>query len=181
VRRLLANASLPLREDPLRGYDHGAWVPLLICYPRAEVPVVQLSLVRGADARHHFRIGEALSPLRDEGVLVVGSGASVHNLRRLGPEGSPVPAWASAFDDWLEQCIAARRLDTLLSFPREPAQAALAHPRSEHFDPIFVAMGAGWPGGHARQLHRSYSHGSLGMACYAFGGAEVDTLALGTP
>jgi 4,5-DOPA dioxygenase extradiol len=168
---LLAEAGIAVAEDPRRGYDHGAWVPLSIAYPLAEVPVVQLSLERGGDARRHFEIGRALAPLRAEGVLIVGSGATVHNLRRLAPEGSPPPGWASEFDGWLHDRLGTRDLETLLSFPAQPQTARMAHPTDEHFLPLYVAMGAGWDGGAARRMHASYSYGSVGMACYAFGTA----------
>jgi 4,5-DOPA dioxygenase extradiol len=176
VGQLMRGAGLPLDEDPRQGYDHGAWVPLMLSHPQADVPVVQMSLELDADARRHFRIGEALAALRDEGVLVVGSGATVHNLGTMAPEGSPPPAFAAAFDRWLEAHLEARDLDALLSFPAAPPEARIAHPTSEHFLPLYVALGAGWAGGRSRVLHGSYSYGSIGMACHAFGGAETDEL-----
>lgn len=172
---LLGDAGLPVAEDERRGYDHGAWVPLLLAYPDARIPVVQLSLRRGGDAAQHFEIGRALAPLRQEGVLVVGSGASVHNLYELAPEGTPAPDWAEAFDKWLFDRMESGDLESLQRFPAEPATARRAHPSIEHFLPFYVAMGAGWGGGSARRVHHSYSYGSIGMACYAFGrAAETD-------
>jgi len=177
TKKLLAQAGFPIKEDAERGFDHGAWVPLLLTYPDANIPVVQLSLQRGGDPRQHFRIGEALAPLRDEGVLIIGSGATVHNLGALAAEGTPAPDWAKDFDHWLNVQLAERKTDQLLEFPKVPAGARQAHPTIEHFMPIFVAMGAGWAGGHTSLLHQSYSYGSLGMACYAFGNdAEMNTV-----
>lgn len=170
VGSLLAAASLPVARDPQRGFDHGTWVPLLLSYPSAKIPVVQLSLLRGADGLRHFEIGRALAPLAAEGVLVVGSGASVHNLRELAPEGSPPPAWAEAFDLWLFEHTQGADLDALLRFPAEPAWAHRAHPSIEHLLPFFVAMGAGGDSAPIRRLHHSYTYGSIGMSCYAFGG-----------
>lgn len=166
---LLAAVGLPVAEDGQRGYDHGTWVPLLLGYPEATIPVVQLSLERAGDAVRHFEIGRALAPLRQEGVLIIGSGASVHNLREMAPEGTPPPAWAQAFDQWLFDRLNDADVEALLRFPTEPEWARRAHPSIEHFLPIFVAMGASWEDGSVRRLHHSYSYGSVGMACYAFG------------
>lgn len=169
--QLLNSAGIESSEHPTRGYDHGAWIPLLLTYPKANVPVVQLSLQFGADAKHHFEIGQALAPLRKEGVLIIGSGATVHNLSQITPEGSPIPAWAQEFDDWLFDCLEKRDLTTLLKFPHEPATARAAHPSIEHFLPIYVAMGAGWAEKSVERVHHSFSYGSISMATYAFGGS----------
>jgi|TARA_R110002072_G_scaffold2069_17_gene17451 4,5-DOPA dioxygenase extradiol len=178
IRSLLDQAGLPVAEQPAQGYDHGVWVPLLLIYPDADIPVVQLSLQRGGTAAEHFAIGGALAALRAEGVLIVGSGATVHNLGEVAAEGTPPPDWAQRFDLWLSDSLARRDLPGLLRFPDAPAMARRAHPTSEHFLPFFVALGAGWEGGQARCLHQSYSYGSIGMACYAFGGgAEIDPMA----
>ncbi len=169
TKTLLADAGLQAGEDARRGYDHGTWVPLLLVYPNADIPVVQLSLQQGGNARQHFETGQALSPLREEGVLIIGSGGAVHHLGALAPEGTPAPDWAEGFDHWLDSNIQARNLEHLLEFPIMPEEARQAHPTLEHLMPIFVAMGAGWSGGHASRLHHSYSYGSLSMACFAFG------------
>jgi len=169
TKTLLAGAGLQVSEDARRGYDHGTWVPLLLVYPNANIPVVQLSLQQGGSARQHFEIGQTLSPLRKEGVLIIGSGAAVHNLSTLAPEGTPAPNWAKDFDQWLDNNIQARNLEHLLEFPNSPEEARQAHPTSEHLMPIFVAMGAGWSGGLASRLQHSYSYGSLSMACFSFG------------
>jgi len=169
TRALLRGAGIVAREDEKRGYDHGTWVPLLLAYPKADVPVVQLSLQQDGSARRHFEIGQALSPLRDEGVLIIGSGVATHNLGSMAPEGTLAPNWAKDFDQWLDNNIQARNLEHLLEFPNTPAEARRAHPTPEHLMPIFVAMGAGWSGGHSSRLHHSYSYGSISMACFAFG------------
>jgi len=174
AKALLEGAGMPVGQDPRRGYDHGTWVPLLLAYGDADIPVVQLSLQHSGSARRHFEIGQALSPLRQKGVLIIGSGAAVHNLGTMMPEGTPAPNWAIEFEQWLDDNIQARNLDLLLEFPKTPEEARQAHPTPEHLMPIFVAMGAGWSGGHASRLHHSYSYGSISMACYAFG-REVET------
>ena len=166
----LGEGGFSARTQPARGFDHGAWVPLKLAYPDADIPVVQLSLTRGT-ASEHFVIGEALAPLAEAGILVVGSGSSVHNLSRLAPEGTPPAYWATSFEHWLHQAVEERDLDQLLAFPRHPHQAFQAHPTPEHLLPLFVAMGAGWSRGQSKRIHHSFSYGSLGMSSYLFGTA----------
>ena len=177
TQALLGEIGLDVGLDANRGYDHGAWMPLSLLYPKADIPVVQLSLQRGGNARLHFNIGQALAPLRDEGVLVIGSGAVVHNLGALAPDGVSTPDWAKKFDRWIDDNIQNRNLEQLLDFPRQPQNAHKAHPSPEHLMPIFVALGAGWQGGNAMRLHHSFSYSAIGMACYGFGrAAEFDTI-----
>jgi aromatic ring-opening dioxygenase catalytic subunit (LigB family) len=141
VRQLLASAGIDSAEDRERGFDHGAFVPLKLAYPNAEVPTVQLSLKKGLDPKEHLAIGRALAPLRDEGVFIVGSGLSYHNLRALGPQGRPA---ASAFDAWLRESMVLEpnerdaRLEGWLSAPA----ARAVHPREEHLLPLMVVAGA---------------------------------------
>ena len=163
----LKAAGIAHAEDTERGYDHGVWIPLLLAFPKADVPVIQLSLRRGASAAENYAMGQALAPLRDRGVLIVGSGATVHNLRQIAREGTPAPDWARAFDDWIVSGVETGATDRLLGFPAEPAGARLAHPTPEHLMPLYVALGAG--GGRGRALHRSFSWGSIGMTSFAFG------------
>ena len=172
ITRLLEAGQFDYATDPARGYDHGVWVPLSLVYPKADIPVVQIALTRNQSPAFHLRLGQALAPLRENGVLIIGSGASVHNLRGLRPEGSAPPAWALDFENWLESALSANDLDRLLSFPRQPESALLAHPTPEHLMPLFVCLGAGQKDFAFRQLHRSFSHGSVGMACYAFGSCD---------
>lgn len=166
VNEALTAAGIPHTEDPQRGYDHGAWIPLLLAFPKADVPVIQLSLIRGGSPADHLRLGRALAPLRDKGVLVVGSGATVHNLRALAREGSPAPDWARAFDDAVVSAVESADTDRLLQILETPV-GRFAHPTPEHFMPLFVALGAGGGKGHA--IHRSFSWGSVGMTSFAFG------------
>ena len=170
VSQALTAAGIVHAEDAQRGYDHGVWIPLLLAFPKADVPVIQLSLRRGASAAENFAMGQALAPLRDKGVLIVGSGATVHNLRMMAREGTPAPDWARGFDDWIVSGVEAGATDRLLGFPAEPAGARQAHPTPEHLMPLYVALGAG--GGKGRALHRSFSWGSIGMTSFAFGEPE---------
>ena len=168
VTEQLADLGHAVEADAGRGFDHGAWVPLLLAFPEADIPVVQLSLLAGGTARQHFEIGEALAPLRDEGVMIVGSGSVTHNLRVLGPEGATPPQWATGFDDFVSFSVERGDWDTLMQFPDAPASAQRAHPTPEHFLPFFVAAGAG-TADHGTLLHRSFSHGSISMAAFSFG------------
>ena len=146
VRELLAAAGLPAKEDPGRGYDHGVFVPLKLVTPEADIPVVPLSLRHDLDPEAHLAAGRALAPLRDEGVLIVGSGMSWHNMRRFTPAFADKSA---AFDAWLGAAMAdpARR-DAAVRHWTEAPYAREAHPREEHLAPLFVAAGAaeGEPG-----------------------------------
>ncbi|WP_374643143.1 class III extradiol ring-cleavage dioxygenase [Tabrizicola sp.] len=169
VSAALAAAGIAHDADPRRGYDHGVWIPLLLAFPKADVPVIQLSLRRGGSAAEHLALGRALAPLRDRGVLIVGSGATVHNLRAIAREGTPAPGWARDFDDRVVAAVEAGDTAALLQFPMAMEGARTAHPTPEHFMPLFVAMGAG--GGKGRALHRSFSWGSIGMTSLAFGEA----------
>ncbi|MET0274458.1 MAG: class III extradiol ring-cleavage dioxygenase, partial [Phenylobacterium sp.] len=146
VRALLGAAGFATDEDPERGYDHGVFVPLKLVTPDADIPVVQLSLKDGLDPAEHLAAGRALAPLRDEGVLIVGSGMSWHNMRGFTPA---FTAKSEAFDAWLSDAMAdpARRDEAIRHWAEGP-YAREAHPREEHLAPLFVAAGAasGEPG-----------------------------------
>lgn len=141
VQVLLGAAGFETAADGARGFDHGTFVPLKLAYPEAEVPTVQLSLKRGLDPQEHLAMGRALAPLRDEGVFIVGSGMTYHNLRAFGPQAAPV---AEAFDGWLREAATAappERDRRLAQWTKAPA-ARLAHPREEHLLPLMVVAGA---------------------------------------
>lgn len=126
------------------GLDHGAWVPMLLMFPHADVPVAQLSIQPRADAAHHFAVGRALRPLRDEDVMVIGSGQITHNLRAADFGASPEDAdpRVAEFTDWFETKLAERDIDALLDYRRQAPHAALMHPTDEHLLPVFAALGA---------------------------------------
>jgi aromatic ring-opening dioxygenase catalytic subunit (LigB family) len=143
VSELLRQAGLPTATDPARGYDHGVFVPLKVAFPQAEIPVVTLSLNQSLDPAQHIAAGRALAPLRDEGVLIIASGMSFHNLRGyFRPE---TPEHARAFDAWLTSAIEslAPDRDAQLTHWRDAPYAAYAHPREEHLIPLMVAAGTG--------------------------------------
>ncbi|MFF5505575.1 dioxygenase [Streptomyces roseolus] len=141
VRALLRAPGTPVQDIPDRGLDHGAYVPLVEMYPDADIPVLQISMPT-LDPRRLMDIGRKLAPLRDEGVLIVGSGFFTHNLAALRHTGGGVPGWSTEFDAWGHEALAARDVDALLDFTHKSPAGRLAHPRTEHFAPLFVAMGA---------------------------------------
>jgi 4,5-DOPA dioxygenase extradiol len=164
VAGLLSAADIPCASRE-RGLDHGAWCVLSLLWPAADVPALQLSLRRGRDARTHFAIGAALAALRDEGVLLLGSGNATHNLAELG--GPPGPPWAAAFDDWLVAAVTGGRRDDLLDYRKRAPDPERNHPTEEHIMPLFVALGAA--GGVAGDvLHRSWSWGTLAMSAFGW-------------
>ena len=140
---LLDAAGNPAKVDPSYGWDHGVFIPLKVMFPQAKIPVLAMSLKAGLDPSAHVAMGAALRPLRDEGVLIVGSGMSYHNLRGLlGGGGMQASV---QFDAWLDQALAgdaAQRADALAQWSRAPSGRA-AHPREEHLIPLMVASGAG--------------------------------------
>ncbi len=170
-RRALSDAGLDPKRDDRRGLDHGAWIPLLLAWPEAQIPVLSLSLCRDASSQQNLELGRALAPLRKEGILVLASGAITHNLGALLPPGSPPEPWAQEFRGWVENKLATAASDDLVAtFTRAP-HARRAHPTTEHFDPLMVAYGAGEEHP-ATLLHRSFSYGNIAMDIYAFGGRE---------
>ncbi|WUD74838.1 dioxygenase [Streptomyces sp. NBC_00510] len=140
VRKLLRGAGTPVQDVPDRGLDHGAYVPLVEMYPDADVPVLQVSMPT-LDPQELMDIGRRLAPLRDEGVLIVGSGFFTHNLAALRHAGG-VPGWSAEFDDWGHRALDGQDVDALLDFEHKSPAGRLAHPRTEHFAPLFVTMGA---------------------------------------
>ncbi|MFC4945216.1 dioxygenase [Pseudonocardia sp. GCM10023141] len=143
VRGLVHSAATPVHDAPARGLDHGAYVPLVEMFPEADVPVLQMSMPT-LDPTALLEIGRKLAPLRDEGVLIVGSGFFTHNLRGMvgDPAGAPA-AWSREFDDWGHHALDDGDIDALLDFEHRAPAAHAAHPYTEHFAPLFVTLGAG--------------------------------------
>jgi 4,5-DOPA dioxygenase extradiol len=151
-----------------RGLDHGAWVPLMLIYPQADIPVVQLSIQPHQDAGHHLRLGQALSGFPVEDVLIIASGSATHNLRELGSTSSAPPVWAQAFDDWLVSAVERGATADLIDYANRAPHAQRSHPTDEHLLPLFVALGAAGVPARGACLHRSFTHGSLSMAAFSF-------------
>lgn len=143
VRELLTGAGIQARIDPSRGFDHGTFVPLMVSYPKADIPVVQLSLLSDFNPSAHIAIGKALQPLREDGVLIIGSGSSYHNLGLFFSQRGNKDA--KLFDDWLTETVSQnntdRRNERLVNWERAPGARA-AHPREEHLLPLHVCAGA---------------------------------------
>jgi 4,5-DOPA dioxygenase extradiol len=167
---LLRKAGLGAAADPQQGLDHGAWVPLRLIYPAADIPVAQISIQPHLGAPHHIALGRALAPLRRQDVLILGSGGAVHNLRTLSyGRHEAIPDWARHFDDWLAVHLETGDDAALGDYRRLAPNAAQAHPRDEHLMPVFVAYGAGGAGARGARIHTSFTHGSLSMAAFSFG------------
>jgi 4,5-DOPA dioxygenase extradiol len=167
VERLVAPAG-PVRRDETRGLDHGAWCPLVWLYREADVPVLPLSLP-SRDPRSLLAIGRRLAPLRDEGVLVLGSGNLTHNLRATSRAEKP-PAWASEFDAWCADVLARRDVDALSDWTRKAPAARTAHPTVEHFTPVLVVLGAGLDSGDAVRFPiTGFEGGSISRRCVQIG------------
>ena len=167
---LIEPLGLEVDLDPARGLDHGAWTPLILMYPDANIPVTQLSVQPHEGPAHHWRIGEALRPLRDEGVLLLATGSATHNLRefRMNAREGEAQPWALEFGEWLARALAERRDEDLKSYRERAPQAVRNHPTDEHLLPLFVAAGAATPDEPARRIHSSYAYGVIGMDAYRF-------------
>lgn len=166
---LLNQSGIAAELHPTRGLDHGAWVPLSALYPQANVPVVQLSLIVGGSAAQHLALGKALAPLRDEGVLILCTGAITHNFAWLdwnAHAAAEVPE-ARAFAEWVGEQIAAGDVHGLIRY-RDTALGVAAHPSEEHFSPLFVGLGAA-DNDAARRYQASFTYGGLAMDAYVWG------------
>ncbi|TFW29204.1 DODA-type extradiol aromatic ring-opening family dioxygenase [Duganella callida] len=168
VQQLLEAGGHRAVLDPQRGYDHGTFSAMYPVYPKADVPIVQLSLKYGLDPQTHVEVGRLLAPLRDQGVLIIGSGLSYHNLRAFNAQGA---AASHAFDQWLQQTMAlppAQRTAQLLEWERAPA-ARMAHPREEHLLPLMVVLGAAETDTASMPYHEDAFMGALAVSSFRFG------------
>lgn len=168
VVQLLKRSDLPARIDTERPFDHGVWVPLSLMYPQADIPVVQVSLPTRGGPALQTRVGHALASLREQGVLLIGSGSITHNLRELdwhaGPES--VEPWAREFRDWMIEKLEANDEAALHDYRQQAPNAVRNHPSDEHLLPLYFARGAG---GTFSVSHKGFTMGALGMDIYRFG------------
>ena len=170
IAALLRQSGLTVEVDHGRGLDHGAWVPLSLMYPGHDIPVLQLALQSRLGPPHHLQLGRAIAALREQDVLVVGSGSFTHNLARprAPDQSAPPPPDIVAFADWMHASLTGQRVDDLLDYRRKAPYAALQHPSEEHLLPLFVALGAAGEAAHATRLHASTTWGTLRMDAYRF-------------
>jgi len=167
VKDLLVSAGHEVRPDPEWGLDHGAWVPLSLAFPEPDFPVVALSLPHGSTPESVHALGRALAPLANEGILLIGSGSTTHNLRQVAPQGSQTPDWVGEFDAWLDTGLEGGAIEYFSDLTAAP-HFRLAHPTEEHLLPVFFALGAADGEAKPELLHRSYEYGTLSMSYYRF-------------
>lgn len=170
VKSLLEKGGFSVGLDAQRGLDHGAWVPLKLMYPEANIPVVQLSVQPRQNAQYHLEMGRALQSLRSEGVLILASGGATHNLREFMGQDihTPPPEYIRQFDAWLEKAILAGDEEELVNWETRAPSPRHNHPTTEHYMPLYVALGAADAGQKGRQLHHDFNYGILSMAAYAW-------------
>ncbi|HEY6530300.1 MAG TPA: class III extradiol ring-cleavage dioxygenase [Cellvibrionaceae bacterium] len=166
----LNNLNIPAQAEPTRGWDHGCFVPLLLSHPQADIPVVQLSLLKGLDPAAHIALGEALAPLRREGVVIIGSGLSFHNMAAFFSPSTAARQQSEAFDNWLYECLCNHNLNhneqcaRLIHWQQAPS-ARFCHPREEHLLPLHVCLGAA---AESELAERSYSDYLMGAKVSGF-------------
>ncbi|MGE4528192.1 MAG: class III extradiol ring-cleavage dioxygenase [Rhodospirillaceae bacterium] len=166
---LLDAAGLAAERDALRGLDHGAWVPLMLIYPQADVPVFQISVQPRRGPAHAAKLGAALAPLRHDGVMILASGSLTHNLGALDWNAAEATdPRAAAFADWIDDAIARNDREALLDYRARAPFAKFHHPSEEHLLPLFAALGASAPESAGRRIHTSATFGSLMMDAYEF-------------
>ena len=170
VLRLLDQAGLAPTLNTDRGLDHGAWVPLRLLYPAADIPIVPVSIQPELGPAHHYALGQALAAPRDEGVLVIGSGSITHNLHdlRAGYSDERQAPYVKPFIEWIEQKLTAGDVDALLDYRRQAPFAERAHPTDEHLLPLFVALGAAGVNARAQRIDAGIDMGLLAMDIYRF-------------
>ncbi len=176
VRALLAAGGVAAKLDPDRGFDHGTFTVAAVAFPQADIPIVQLSLRHGYDSAAHIALGRLLAPLRDEGILIIGSGVSFHNFGKLSPEGT-IPS--RLFDAWLQKTLtassAAEREDQLKHWTDAPA-ARIAHPHEDHLVPLMVAVGAGLDEPGTCIYNDNTMFGSITVSSFRFGHVTVPSV-----
>jgi 4,5-DOPA dioxygenase extradiol len=172
ISDLLCAAGIAADVDRRRGLDHGAWIPLLLAYPDADIPVLEVSVQSHLGPAHHLQVGAALAPLREEDVLIIGSGSFTHDLSRFRGQAvdSPEAPDVTAFADWMDTALREGRRCDLLTYRTKAPHAEVEHPTEEHLLPLFVALGAAGAGAAVERLHSSADYGVLRMDAYAFGG-----------
>lgn len=173
IAALFRANGVPCRLDGTRGLDHGAWVVLRLLYPEADIPVVALSVNPHLAPEEQYRIGKVLAPLKEKGVLIIGSGGTVHNLRMLDwerdkEEKEAGADWAGQFDDWLQKQLTDWNTEELFRYEERAPHARRAVPTTEHFVPLLIAMGAGDEKRQGKRLYHRFQFGTLSLSCWQF-------------
>jgi len=167
----IRSAGLPVERDPGRGLDHGAWVPLRLMFPDADVPVIPLSIQSQGGPQQAYRLGQALAPLAARGFLTVASGNVTHNLRdyqSAARNGGSTPAYVRQFAEWIAARLDAGDIDALLDYPPPAPRALQSHPSDEHLLPLHVALGAAGEGARAERFHTGIDDYVIAMDAYSF-------------
>jgi 4,5-DOPA dioxygenase extradiol len=175
VRQRLAEAGFTVSADSSRGLDHGAWIPLRMMFPDADVPVIPLSIQSRLGPQHHLAIGRTLAPLAAHGILVLGSGNLTHNLgdfQAAYQAGGGAPAYVREFADWMWEKLAARDVPALLDYRSQAPHAQRAHPTEDHLLPLYVALGAAGEDFEATRFHAGVDDFVLAMDAFSFKGKE---------
>jgi len=170
VAERLRAGGFDCNVDRRRGLDHGAWVPLSLVYPQADIPVLQLSVQPHLGPEHHLRVGRTLAPLRDEGVLIIGSGSFTHDLSEFRGHNPNdlAPDWVNSFADWFDAALTKGQIDVVIDYRRRAPFATKNHPTEEHLLPLCAALGAAGENARAKRLHASSTYSVLRMDVYAF-------------
>lgn len=167
LQSMLRNHGIESKLDQHRGLDHGAWVVLYLMYPKAEIPVIQVSVDPFLSMEKQYEIGRAINDLGKEDILVIGSGSTVHNLATVDWTAEKAEDWAVKFDDWLIEKVENNDKEALFTYRQLAPNAKHAVPREEHIVPLFIAMGSGNTN-KPQLLHQSYAYGTLSYICLEF-------------
>lgn len=168
LKSKLEDQEIPSKMDYKRGLDHGAWVVLRLMYPKANIPVIQVSINPWLSPEEQFRIGKAIKDLKEEDILIIGSGGTVHNLRTIKWGSTEPEPWAVEFDDWLIEKVRNKDKEALFNYKKLAPHAKMAVPREEHFAPLLITLGSGIKENEGRLIHRGYNYGTLSHICFEF-------------
>ncbi|MDF2672018.1 MAG: transporter [Clostridiales bacterium] len=168
LKSKLDENGIPSQMDYKRGLDHGAWVVLKLMYPEANIPVVQVSINPWLAPEEQFKIGNAIKALKQEDILIIGSGGTVHNLRSVQWGATEPESWAVEFDTWLIEKLRDRDKEALFNYEKLAPHAKMAVPRGEHFAPFFISLGSGFEENEPKLLHTGYNYGTLSHICFEF-------------
>ena len=166
---LIKDGGMECELDHTRGLDHGAWIPLMLMFPDAEIPVIQLSIQNNLDPMKHFNLGKLIEPLRHENILILGSGGAVHPLgyAPLHPD-AKTDQWAIDFNEWLKNAVISGNTNALMNYRNSSPYPERAHPYPDHFMPLLASIGAAGEGVNGKIIHDSWYWGDLGMGAYEF-------------